>query len=253
MAQTLTPRARSRGLLADLLAARGSRCFRSTASRSRSSSTWPPTQGHRHGVAAARGSRRRSSSTSGSRPRRLSGRARTCPRGSFATARISRRCSPGSRGGHPRAVRAGRRRAPSRGRVPGRRRSARGDGRGRARSSTRIGITGYPESHHLISDEETIRAMFVKAEMATDIVSQLCFDPATIAWWIGAVRARGTRACRSGSACPAAWTTRKLRADLDEDRHGRVGALPEPPARLGVAPADAAVQARPAAATPWRR
>src|SRR3954468_21718702 len=57
----------------------------------------------------------------------------------------------------------------------------------------RIGITGYPESHHLISDEETIRAMSVKAEMATDIVSQLCFDPATIAWWIGAVRARGVR------------------------------------------------------------
>jgi len=55
----------------------------------------------------------------------------------------------------------------------------------------RIGITGYPESHHLISDDETIRAMFQKAEMATDIVSQLCFDPATIAWWIGAVRARG--------------------------------------------------------------
>jgi methylenetetrahydrofolate reductase (NADPH) len=57
----------------------------------------------------------------------------------------------------------------------------------------RIGITGYPESHHLISDEETIRAMFAKAEMATDIISQLCFDPATIGWWIGAVRARGTR------------------------------------------------------------
>jgi methylenetetrahydrofolate reductase (NADPH) len=57
----------------------------------------------------------------------------------------------------------------------------------------RIGITGYPESHHLISDDETIRAMFEKSEMATDIVSQLCFDPATIAWWIGAVRARGVR------------------------------------------------------------
>jgi methylenetetrahydrofolate reductase (NADPH) len=57
----------------------------------------------------------------------------------------------------------------------------------------RIGITGYPESHHLISDEETIRAMFAKSEMATDIISQLCFDPATIGWWIGAVRARGTR------------------------------------------------------------
>jgi methylenetetrahydrofolate reductase (NADPH) len=65
---------------------------------------------------------------------------------------------------------------------------------GEARTSfDRIGITGYPESHHLISDEETIRAMFAKAGMATDIVSQLCFDPATIAWWIGAVRARGVR------------------------------------------------------------
>jgi methylenetetrahydrofolate reductase (NADPH) len=57
----------------------------------------------------------------------------------------------------------------------------------------RIGITGYPESHHLISDEETIRAMSAKAEMATDIVSQLCFEPTTIAWWIGEVRGRGTQ------------------------------------------------------------
>jgi methylenetetrahydrofolate reductase (NADPH) len=56
----------------------------------------------------------------------------------------------------------------------------------------RIGITGYPESHHLISDDETIRAMFAKAEMATDIISQLCFDTGTIAGWIENVRARGT-------------------------------------------------------------
>jgi methylenetetrahydrofolate reductase (NADPH) len=55
-----------------------------------------------------------------------------------------------------------------------------------------IGITGYPESHHLISDEETIRAMFAKAPMATHIVSQLCFDPSTIAGWIAEVRRRGT-------------------------------------------------------------
>jgi methylenetetrahydrofolate reductase (NADPH) len=55
-----------------------------------------------------------------------------------------------------------------------------------------IGITGYPESHHLISDEETIRAMFAKAPMATHIVSQLCFDADTIAAWITEVRRRGT-------------------------------------------------------------
>jgi methylenetetrahydrofolate reductase (NADPH) len=55
-----------------------------------------------------------------------------------------------------------------------------------------IGITGYPESHHLISDEETIRAMFAKAELATCIISQICFDADVIARWIADVRARGT-------------------------------------------------------------
>jgi methylenetetrahydrofolate reductase (NADPH) len=55
-----------------------------------------------------------------------------------------------------------------------------------------IDITGYPESHHLISDEETIQAMFAKAPMATHIISQICFDAQTILDWIGNVRARGT-------------------------------------------------------------
>jgi methylenetetrahydrofolate reductase (NADPH) len=55
-----------------------------------------------------------------------------------------------------------------------------------------IGITGYPESHHTISDEMTIQAMFEKAPMATCIISQICFDAQTIATWIERVRARGT-------------------------------------------------------------
>ena len=55
-----------------------------------------------------------------------------------------------------------------------------------------VGITGYPESHHLISDEETIRAMFAKAEMATHIVSQICFDSEVITGWVEKVRRRGT-------------------------------------------------------------
>jgi methylenetetrahydrofolate reductase (NADH) len=55
-----------------------------------------------------------------------------------------------------------------------------------------IGITGYPESHHVISDDVTISAMFEKAEMATYIVSQLCFDSDVITGWIANVRARGT-------------------------------------------------------------
>jgi methylenetetrahydrofolate reductase (NADPH) len=57
---------------------------------------------------------------------------------------------------------------------------------------TEIGITGYPESHHLIDDETTIQAMFAKAPMATYIVSQICFDPDVIAGWVGDVRDRGT-------------------------------------------------------------
>jgi methylenetetrahydrofolate reductase (NADPH) len=55
-----------------------------------------------------------------------------------------------------------------------------------------IGITGYPETHHLISDEETIQAMFAKAPMATCIISQICFDAEVIAGWIAEVRRRGT-------------------------------------------------------------
>ena len=55
-----------------------------------------------------------------------------------------------------------------------------------------IGITGYPETHHLISDEETIQAMFAKAPMATCIISQICFDAGVIADWIAEVRRRGT-------------------------------------------------------------
>jgi methylenetetrahydrofolate reductase (NADPH) len=64
---------------------------------------------------------------------------------------------------------------------------------GEARASfDEVGITGYPESHHLISDEETIQAMFAKAPMATCIISQLCFDAAVIDGWVRQVRARGT-------------------------------------------------------------
>jgi methylenetetrahydrofolate reductase (NADPH) len=62
----------------------------------------------------------------------------------------------------------------------------------RGRHLRELGITGYPESHHFIDDETTIKAMFEKAPLATYIVSQICFDPATIAWWVGAVRERGT-------------------------------------------------------------
>lgn len=56
-----------------------------------------------------------------------------------------------------------------------------------------VGITGYPESHPLIPDETTIKAMFEKARFATYIVSQICFDPAVTASWVERVWDRGTR------------------------------------------------------------
>ena len=56
-----------------------------------------------------------------------------------------------------------------------------------------VGITGYPESHPLISDETTIQAMFDKARFATYIVSQICFDSAVTLDWVERDWARGTR------------------------------------------------------------
>lgn len=54
-----------------------------------------------------------------------------------------------------------------------------------------VGITGYPESHPDIEDEVAIQSMWDKRDHATYIVSNLCFDPKTIAAWIGKVRRRG--------------------------------------------------------------
>jgi methylenetetrahydrofolate reductase (NADPH) len=57
---------------------------------------------------------------------------------------------------------------------------------------TDVGISGYPESHHVISDEGTIEAMFQKEPLATYIVSQICFEAEVIATWVRRVRDRGT-------------------------------------------------------------
>jgi methylenetetrahydrofolate reductase (NADPH) len=72
-----------------------------------------------------------------------------------------------------------------------------------------IGISGYPESHRFISDETTIEAMFAKEPMATYIVSQICFDAATIATWVKRVRDRGTH-LPIWIGVPGAVDTRKL-------------------------------------------
>lgn len=59
------------------------------------------------------------------------------------------------------------------------------------RRPDRIGITGYPERHAFISDASTAGAMTAKARYADYIVSQICYDPRTIAEWVRQVRARG--------------------------------------------------------------
>jgi methylenetetrahydrofolate reductase (NADPH) len=54
-----------------------------------------------------------------------------------------------------------------------------------------VGITGYPESHPAIEDDITIQSMWDKRAHATYVVSNLCFDAATIATWLGRMRRRG--------------------------------------------------------------
>jgi len=56
---------------------------------------------------------------------------------------------------------------------------------------SRVGVTGYPESHPKIDDDITIQAMWDKRHRATYLVSNLCFDPAILRKWIARVRARG--------------------------------------------------------------
>lgn len=54
-----------------------------------------------------------------------------------------------------------------------------------------VGITGYPERHATIPDAVTARATGEKARYADYLVSQICYDPNTIATWVKSLRARG--------------------------------------------------------------
>jgi methylenetetrahydrofolate reductase (NADPH) len=54
-----------------------------------------------------------------------------------------------------------------------------------------VGITGYPESHPTISDDLTVQAMWDKRRHATQVVSNLTFDPSAISTWLQRMRARG--------------------------------------------------------------
>jgi methylenetetrahydrofolate reductase (NADPH) len=59
------------------------------------------------------------------------------------------------------------------------------------RPFSRAGVTGYPQSHPKIGDDITVQAMWDKRHHAAYLVSNLCFNPATLRQWISRVRARG--------------------------------------------------------------
>ncbi len=54
-----------------------------------------------------------------------------------------------------------------------------------------IGITGYPEGHPIISDQELEEALEAKRPYATYIATQICYNPSTILSWIEDIRADG--------------------------------------------------------------
>lgn len=54
-----------------------------------------------------------------------------------------------------------------------------------------VGITAYPESHPTIPDDLTIQAMWDKRRFATEMVSNLVFDPEVVETWLARVRRRG--------------------------------------------------------------
>jgi methylenetetrahydrofolate reductase (NADPH) len=62
---------------------------------------------------------------------------------------------------------------------------------------TEIGIAGYPDGHPRISQQDLDRALADKIRaaettgMAVHVVTQFCFDPATVLRWIGRLRAFG--------------------------------------------------------------
>jgi methylenetetrahydrofolate reductase (NADPH) len=53
-----------------------------------------------------------------------------------------------------------------------------------------VGITGYPESHPSIHDDLTVQAMWDKRHHATDVISNLTFDPGLVNKWVHRLRAR---------------------------------------------------------------
>jgi sarcosine oxidase, subunit beta len=54
-----------------------------------------------------------------------------------------------------------------------------------------IGVGGYPEGHPLIDDDTLRRALLDKQQLATYVISQMCFDPGLILDWVADIRRLG--------------------------------------------------------------
>jgi methylenetetrahydrofolate reductase (NADPH) len=54
-----------------------------------------------------------------------------------------------------------------------------------------VGIGAYPDTHPLIGREHLMEVLLEKQDMATYMVTQLCFDAGTIGRWLADVRGRG--------------------------------------------------------------
>ncbi len=55
----------------------------------------------------------------------------------------------------------------------------------------RLGVPGYPQGHPQIPEDVLHGALLAKAPLASWVTTQMCFDPAAIAAWIGRIRAMG--------------------------------------------------------------
>ena len=56
---------------------------------------------------------------------------------------------------------------------------------------TEIGVAAHPEGHPDVADDELVRALLRKQEVANYLVTQMCFDADVIAAWLRSVREQG--------------------------------------------------------------
>jgi methylenetetrahydrofolate reductase (NADPH) len=84
----------------------------------------------------------------------------------------------------------------------------------RRRGITTIGISGYPEGHPRIGDDELARALADKSAaaqatgLAVEIVTQFCFDPKSMLDFVARLRGRGIdHPVRMGLAGPTSLTS----------------------------------------------